>query len=214
MEVPESLRDNERCTEIRTYISMANAEEKVKVTVFIPAWARAAIKQLLAPTGETQTGWIEGLILDKLAEHGFRPPENYNSLADLVESNWDFLVQDGSISNNELEEIRKGGRATTETVLRLALLIKMTEKEVKELQPIPASFRELLSSKKLEDLVADSAIPTERLEAISNGEKPTDEELVGLACVLKGWRTEDLIALRQKLFPCNNSRSKSHNGSR
>lgn len=192
---------------------MAN-EEKVKVTVFIPAWARTAIKQLIAPTTQSQTGWIEELILNKLADLGFGPPENYNSLADLVESNWDFLIQDGSIERNDLEEIRQGGRATTETVLRLALLTRMTEKEVKELQPIPASFGDLLSGKDLEALVADSAIPVERLEAIRNGEKPTDEELVGLACILKGWRTEDLIALRKKLFPCNNNRSKSRNGSR
>ena len=114
--------------------------EKIRLTVFAPAWVRTALKEMLAPTVVSQSQYIAELLEQDLREKGYRPPvEKYSSLADLVKANLDLLVEETEIPKKDLESLAKGnplkGDEFSEqiTLLRIAIALDMSEAEIREI---------------------------------------------------------------------------------
>lgn len=68
-----------------------------------------------------------------------------------------------------------------------------------KLHPHQITFTSLLADKDLELLALPSGIPVEKLQAIADGARPSDEDIAGLTCAL-GVDSDKLIKIRKELF--------------
>ena len=114
-------------------VEMSKEKDVARISLYVPTWVKVAIKQEIAPTGQTQNEWILDQIINQLQQLGYRPPIKYTSLADLVEENLDWLTAQTELSCDVLNSIQQGYKADQITLLRLALAMEMTETEVKAL---------------------------------------------------------------------------------
>lgn len=77
-------------------------------------------------------------------------------------------------------------------------------------EPKLPSFVEILKGQNLKKISEDAEIPIENLEAIANGNRPTDDDIIGLGQVLNNYDTADLLRIRQRDFsPAENGSSKN-----
>jgi hypothetical protein len=112
---------------------MTKEKDVARISLYVPTWVKVAIKQEIAPTGQTQNEWILDQIIEQLQQLGYRPPIKYTSLADLVEENLDWLTAQTELSRDVLNSIQQGYKADQITLLRLALAMEMSEAEIKAL---------------------------------------------------------------------------------
>lgn len=112
---------------------MSKEKEIARIGLYVPNWVKVAIKQEIAPLGMSQNEWILDQLIDRLQALGYRPPIKYTSLADLVEENIDWLLAKTELTLDVLKPIQDGHQADQITILRLALAMEMSEKEIKAL---------------------------------------------------------------------------------
>lgn len=108
-------------------------EKKVRTTIVLYPWVRKAIKRVTIDTGQQMSDFINEVLIDRLAELGYAPPQNYENLADLVETQRDWLLEQTELDENLLQTIIDGHSADQITQLRLALAFDMTEAEIRAL---------------------------------------------------------------------------------
>lgn len=70
---------------------------------------------------------------------------------------------------------------------------------MEKLHPKAVTFQSLLSGKDLELLVKPAGLPIEKLEAIAQGARPCDDDLIGLSRALKK-TSDELMAIRKAVF--------------
>ncbi len=115
-------------------IDMKDEEKNiVRISVYVPEWVRTAIKKEIAPTTQTQSGWVLEQIVNVLQELGYRQPIRYGSLADLVEDNLDLLRSQTRIPEKELQELLNGTRCSDITLLRIAMTLDISEDEIQSI---------------------------------------------------------------------------------
>lgn len=70
---------------------------------------------------------------------------------------------------------------------------------MQKLHPNQQTFESLLSGKDLELLIKRAGLPIERLEAIAQGARPSDDDIVSLTRVLNK-TSDELFAIRKSIF--------------
>jgi hypothetical protein len=77
-------------------------------------------------------------------------------------------------------------------------------------EPKLPSFPDLLKNQNLRKLAEDAEIPVENLEAIINGSRPSDDDIIGLGQALTDYDTADLLRIRQRDFSTAENGSSKH----
>ncbi|MEB3281942.1 MAG: hypothetical protein VKK42_23775 [Lyngbya sp.] len=112
-----------------------NPYERVRLTVFMPLWVRNALKQYVVTEDVSMSQWMAGQAEKAVIAAGFKPPRRlkYNSLSELVTDNRDSLLNNSRLTPEELDKIIKQNCCHDIDLLRIALVLDISEEEIRDL---------------------------------------------------------------------------------
>ena len=106
-------------------------EKKIRTSIVIYPWVKKAIRRITIESDQQMSDFINDVLIEKLAEMGYTPPQSYKNLSELVKKHQDWLLDRTQLTEECLQDIIDGHVADEITQLRLALSLEMSESEIK-----------------------------------------------------------------------------------